>query len=59
MNNNTLSQMFLRVGYKLIHIRIYVQSIEKIAECMKKDKQDIEKLYQLIFYNGLSTEMRQ
>ena len=44
MNNNTLLQTFLGVGYKPIHIKIYIWSIEKIAEHVGKDKQDIEEL---------------
>ena len=58
MNDNTLSQPFIGVDYKPIYIKIYVQSMEKIAEQVEKDKQNMEKLYQLIFYNRLRGEAR-
>ena len=38
MNDNTLSQTFTGVGYKPIYIKIYIQSIEKIIEYMRKNK---------------------
>jgi len=59
MNDNTLSQTFTGVGYKPIHVKMYVRSVEKIAEHVGKDKQDIEELCQLTFYNGLRGEARQ
>src|SRR5947208_3291124 len=59
MNDNTLSQTFSGVGYKPIHIKMYIWSIEKIAEYTGKDKQDMEKLCQLTFYNELRGKARQ
>ena len=59
MNDNTLSQTFMGVGYKPIHIKMYIRSMEKIVERVGKDKQDIEELCQLTFYNGLRAEARQ
>ena len=59
MNDNTLSQTFSGVGYKPIHVKMYVRSVEKIAVWVGKDKQDTEELYQLTFYNGLRGEARQ
>ena len=59
MNNNTLLQIFSGLGYKPIYIKIYIRSIEKIVEHVGKNKQDIEELCQLTFYNGLRGEVRQ
>ena len=59
MSDNTLLQTFIGVGYKPIHIKIYIRNVEKIAEHVGKDKQDIEELCQLMFYNGLKGEARQ
>ena len=59
MNDNTLSQTFSGVGYKPIHVKIYIQSIEKIVEHIEKNKQDIEELCQLIFYNKLRNKVKQ
>ena len=59
MNDNTLSQTFTEVGYKPIYVKMYIWSIEKIAEHIGKDKQDIEELCQLMFYNGLRGKARQ
>ena len=59
MNNMTPSQTFSGVGYKLIYIKMYLWIIEKVAKHLGEDKQDIEKLCQLMFYNGLWGEARQ
>src|SRR5438034_483242 len=59
INDNALSQTFIGTDYKPIHIKMYIRSVEKIAKHMRKDKQDIEELCQLTFYNGLRGEARQ
>jgi len=56
MNDLTPLQTFSGVGYKPIHVMMYLRSIEKVAKCIGEDEQDAEELCQLMFYHGLRGE---
>jgi hypothetical protein len=59
MSDTNLSQTFSDAVYWPIHVKMYIKSMERMAQWLGRDEEDIENLCQLTFYNGLRGEVRQ
>ncbi|KAI9854203.1 MAG: hypothetical protein M1813_001335 [Trichoglossum hirsutum] len=58
MSDNSLIQPFSGIGYKPIHIKMYLKGVQFIVNKTAEDEDDKKELYSMYFYNGLRGEAK-
>jgi hypothetical protein len=59
MNDNSLIQPFSGIGYKPIHVKMYLKGVQLIVNKTTTDDEEKKELFPLYFYNSLRGEAKQ